>query len=144
MAVHYYEQDIKSGLKDKRRLSTFLKQLILRYREAIKKTDISFIFCSDAYLLTINKDFLQHDTFTDIITFDLSETENELQSEIYISIERVRENAEKFEVSYEKELHRVLFHGILHLCGFKDKISGDKQQMREKEEECLAAYFSGK
>ena len=85
---------------------------------------LDLIFCSDAYLLQINQDFLGHSDLTDIITFDLSD-EQDSSAEIYISVDRVRENAKTFGVSVENELHRVIFHGILHLCGYKDKKPGD-------------------
>jgi rRNA maturation RNase YbeY len=103
---------------------------------------VDFIFCSDEYLLKINREYLKHDDFTDIITFDLSEREGRLVSEIYISVERVRENAAHFGVGFEKELHRVMFHGLLHLCGYKDKSVEEVKVMRGKEEEYLQQYFS--
>lgn len=94
--------------------------------------EISIIFCSDAYLLDINKKFLNHDYFTDIITFDY--VENSLISgDLFISIDRIKENSEHFEMGFVKELYRVVFHGILHLIGYNDKLDREKQQMREKE-----------
>ncbi|RYZ50702.1 MAG: rRNA maturation RNase YbeY, partial [Sphingobacteriales bacterium] len=102
----------------------------------------TYIFCNDEYLLEKNQQFLNHDTLTDIITFDLSESENELVSEIYISTDRIAENAEKFGMSYETELHRVIFHGTLHLCGFKDKKKEDKALMTEMENDSLQRYFA--
>lgn len=140
MAIHYFEEDVKSRLKDKRKLSAFLKNLVARHLD-VKSIDLNYIFCSDEYLLEKNRQFLNHDTLTDIITFDLSPSEDELASEIYISVERVAENADKFKVSYNTELHRVLFHGVLHLCGFKDKAPKDKALMRDMEQQCLEAYF---
>jgi len=106
----------------------------------VKKNALNYIFCNDTYLLHMNKEYLNHDTLTDIITFDLSDNKNELQGEIYISVERVKENAEKFGVSYNDELHRVIFHGALHLCGFKDKKKEDIAEMRVQENKCLADY----
>lgn len=141
MAIRYYEQEVRSGLKDKKRLSTFLQETIRHWLPAVKKVDLTYIFCNDEYLLKINKEFLNHDTLTDIITFDMSEAENHLQGEIYISVERVAENASKFGVSYQQELHRVIFHGALHLCGFKDKKAADKEKMRQQEDACLKTYF---
>lgn len=140
MAARFYEQDIKSGLKDKRKLSAFLDGVVSKYRKDVKKVSLTYIFCGDDYLLEMNLQFLDHDTLTDIITFDMSSGEGDLVGEIYISVDRVRENAEKFKVSYEDELHRVVFHGALHLCGFKDKKPADKALMRQKEDECLKAY----
>lgn len=107
-----------------------------------KNIEINYIFCTDEYLLQINQDFLQHDTYTDIITFDLSVKQNVLNAEIYISIDRVSENAGKFNIPYTQELHRVIFHGVLHLCGFKDKNIQDKEKMRKMEDKCLASYFN--
>lgn len=141
MAIQYFEADVASQLKQKRNLSSFLKGLVLQYLD-VKKIDISYIFCDDAYLLEKNRQFLNHDTLTDIITFDLSEKDTELVSEIYISIDRIRENAGKFRIDYQTELHRVIFHGALHLCGFKDKKKEDKALMTEMENDCLKKYFN--
>lgn len=142
MAINYFEQDRKSKLSDKRKLNAYLKTVIAEHLPEVEKIDINYIFMSDEELLKINIDFLDHDTYTDIITFDLSEYEDHLQSDIYISIDRVVENAKQFDVEYNRELHRVLFHGVLHLCGFKDKSDADEKLMREMEEKCLAAYFN--
>jgi rRNA maturation RNase YbeY len=141
MAVRYYDQHIKTNLRNKRKLGAFLYTLITKKRTEVKKVDLTYIFCNDDYLLEINKEFLNHDTFTDIITFDMSEDKETLNGEIYISIDRVKENAAKFETSYNQELHRVIFHGALHLCGFKDKKTADKELMRQQEDMCLHQYF---
>lgn len=143
MAIVYFEQEVKSNLKDKRRLSTYLQSMIRTHLSDVKKININYIFCTDEYLLGINKQFLQHDTLTDIITFDLSENDNIMDAEIYVSVERVSENAKKFGVTYVHELHRVIFHGALHLCGFKDKKVEEVKAMRAAEEECLNCYFHG-
>ena len=140
MPARFYEQEVKSALKDKRKLSAFLDSLVTKYRKGTRKSDLTYIFCSDEHLLQMNRQFLQHDTFTDIITFDLSDGDDVLMGEIYISVDRVKENAEKFGTSYKDELHRVIFHGALHLCGFKDKKTADKTIMRAKEDESIAAY----
>jgi probable rRNA maturation factor len=140
MAIHYFDEGVRSGLKQKRKLSAFLLDLLQRFR-APRRTTINFVFCDDAYLLEKNQQFLNHDTLTDIITFDLSENEEDLYAEIYISKERLEENALKFEVPYQRELHRIIFHGVLHLCGFKDKSKADKACMTEMENECLSKYF---
>jgi probable rRNA maturation factor len=100
--------------------------------------EINYIFCSDSYLLSLNQGFLKHNTFTDIITFDNSEDPSSLEGEIYISIERVKENAKKYNVPIEDELSRVMIHGVLHLLGFKDKKPTEKALMRKKEEACLS------
>lgn len=140
MPSKFYEQDVNVRLKDRRALSAFLDNLIKKHRKATQ-VNLTYIFCTDEHLLHINKQFLDHDTLTDIITFDLSENEHIVASEIYISVERIRENAEKFNVSYNHELHRVIFHGALHLCGYKDKRPADKKEMSKQEDACLARYF---
>lgn len=141
MAIRYYEQEVKAGLKDKRKLTAFLRKLIRIKMPQIKEINLDFIFCRDEYLLEINRQYLNHDTLTDIITFDLSEQEERLSGEIYISTDRVRENAKLFNVSYPEELHRVIFHGALHLCGFKDKTKQQEEIMRQEENKCLHQYF---
>lgn len=99
--------------------------------------DIIFVFCDDNYLHKINLEFLDHDTYTDIITFDYS-VGNEIISEIYVSVDRVAENAKKYNQTFENEIHRVMIHGALHLCGYNDKLSEDKQIMRDKENHYLS------
>ena len=101
--------------------------------------EINYIFCDDDYLLEINQQYLEHDTLTDIISFDYS-IGNELQGDIFISIERVRENAQDYSVSFEEELKRVMVHGVLHYCGYKDKSEQDEKLMREKEEEKMKMF----
>ena len=107
--------------------------------EAKKLEELTYIFCDDEYLLKINMEYLDHDTYTDIITFDYS-VGKILQGDIYISIERVAENAETFNVKFEEELRRVLVHGILHLSGYKDKEESDVALMRSKEEEKMKLF----
>ncbi|WP_247651699.1 rRNA maturation RNase YbeY [Chitinophaga eiseniae] len=123
-------------------MKSFLVDLFTAEGQGLKS--LHFVFCSDAYLLEINKQFLQHDTYTDIVTFEMGEDPAVTEGEIYISIERVLENAEKFKVSIAQEQHRVIFHGALHLCGFKDKSKKDAALMRSKEDEYLGKYFGGK
>ncbi len=98
---------------------------------------LNFIFCTDAYLIEINKRFLKHDEFTDIVTFDYSEDFDNISGDIYISIDRVKENAKRFEASFDIELHRVLAHGVLHIVGFKDKELNEKKIMTQKENQYL-------
>lgn len=97
---------------------------------------IDFILCDDAYLLNINKEYLQHDYYTDIITFPLKD--DPIESNVFISIDRVRENAQFYKVDFEEELHRVIIHGVLHLIGYDDKSEDDKTKMRAKEDEYLS------
>ena len=140
MAKISFHELVLVRLRGRKGLKKFLEDLIRREGREIERVD--FIFCSDEYLLKINREYLKHDDFTDIITFDLSGREGKLVSEIYISVERVRENAAHFGVGFEKELHRVMFHGLLHLCGYKDKSVEEVKVMRGKEEEYLQQYFS--
>ena len=105
--------------------------------ESRKVGDITFVFCDDNYRLKINKEFLDHDTYTDIITFDYS-VGNEMISEIYVSTTRVEENAKKYKQTFENEIHRVIIHGVLHLCGYNDKTEEEKQIMRDKENHYLS------
>lgn len=107
--------------------------------EAKKEGEINYIFCDDDYLVEINQQYLKHDTLTDIISFDYS-IGNELHGDIFISIERVRENALDFAVTFDEELRRVLVHGVLHYCGYKDKTEEDEQLMRAKEEEKMQLF----
>jgi probable rRNA maturation factor len=107
--------------------------------EQKKEGEINYIFCDDDYLLEINQQYLNHDTLTDIISFDYS-IGNELHGDIFISVERVRENADDFKVSFEDELRRVLAHGVLHYCGYKDKTEADELIMRQKEEEKMQLF----
>jgi rRNA maturation RNase YbeY len=106
-----------------------------------KEGEINYIFCDDEYLLLINQEHLQHDYYTDIISFDYT-VGNEINGDMFISVERVKENAVDFNVSFEDELKRVMVHGILHYCGFKDKSDTDELLMRTKEDEKLAMLYA--
>ena len=130
-----YESDFEFPNEDE--ISNWLSYIILS--ENKKEGDINYIFCDDDYLVEINQQYLAHDTLTDIISFDYS-VGNELHGDIFISIERVRENAQDFKVSFEEELKRVMVHGILHYCGYKDKSSEDEIMMREKENEKIKLF----
>lgn len=125
-------------LKDKLLLKTFLSSIFAQEKVLFKS--VSYILCNDDFLLKLNKEYLSHDTFTDILTFSLAETSLPIISEIYISIDRVRENAETLGISFEEELRRVMIHGILHLCGYKDKTPAQKKIMRAKEDFYLSAF----
>ncbi len=123
------------SLRDRTRLRQFLVSLFKK--EGKKLGDLQYIFCSDDYLLDINRQYLNHDYYTDIITFDLSEKGHPINAEIYISVDRVRDNAREYGSSIKKELHRVIFHGALHLCGYKDKTPAQEKEMRQMEEKYL-------
>ncbi len=140
MPAKFYEQGVRSGLKEKKRLSAFIDGLVSKYVKKIETCELTYVFCKDRFLLEMNNNFLDHDTYTDIITFDLSDNRKEMQGEIYISVDRVRENAKLYKTTYNDELHRVIFHGVLHLCGFKDKSAKDSKIMRENEDYCLEHY----
>lgn len=101
--------------------------------------ELNYIFCDDEYLLKINQEYLNHDYYTDIISFDYS-VGNDLQGDMYISIDRVRENAVDFNVSFEEELKRVIIHGVLHYCGYSDKSDSEAQIMRQKEDEKIKMF----
>jgi probable rRNA maturation factor len=128
----------KFSLENRGELKRFIA--ILFKKEEQKLAELQYIFCSDDRLLEINRQFLQHDFYTDIITFPLSEPGHPINGEIYISVDRVKENAAEFGSSIKKELHRVIFHGALHLCGYKDKTPKEEKQMRLLEEKYLTLY----
>ena len=126
-------------LRDRQRLKEFICRIFKSYRRNVNSLDI--IFCSDKYLLGINREYLQHDYFTDIVTFDLAEKGSAAIGEMYISVDRVKDNARAEGTSFTNELHRVIFHGVLHLCGLKDKRTKDRELMRKAEDRLLAKYF---
>jgi probable rRNA maturation factor len=105
--------------------------------EKARVGSLSYVFCTDAFLLSINKEYLNHDTLTDIVTFEYTEQVGLLEGEIYISVQRVKENAAKLGVDFKTEVHRVIIHGVLHLLGYSDKTASQKKLMRDKEEWCL-------
>ena len=135
--IHFHTEDIDFTLKNKNILKKWISSVVKKNKREIQ--DLNFVFCSDEFLLNINKQFLNHDTYTDIITFDYSmDNKNQaISGDIYISIERVRENAGKFSKTVEQELHRVIIHGTLHLLGYKDKTKAAKAEMTKQEEVCL-------
>jgi len=136
-AIHFFEEDITYKPKNKTALRQWITNTIKA--EGYKLKELSYIFCSDAYLLQINQQYLNHDTYTDIVTFDNSEVDKEITGDIFISIERIRENAAKFNITETDELHRVIIHGALHLLGYTDKTSVTKQKMTQKEDFYLNA-----
>ena len=133
----FYEQEV--ALRRRTELKEFLLAIFKRYRKNLQ--GLNYVFCSDQRVLEINREFLKHDYFTDIITFELTPPGVPIEAEIYISVDRVRENALGHGESFSRELHRVIFHGALHLCGFKDKLQKDQKRMRELEQEWLERYF---
>ncbi len=137
--ISFSYQQAYSGPAQKNKLRDFL--VGLAGREGFGIDELGYVFCSDPYLLQINRDYLSHDDYTDIITFDLRETPGAIRGEIYISLDRIRENARAFGQPVSRELHRVIFHGLLHLCGYKDKLKAQRDTMRQKEDFYLRKYF---
>lgn len=171
--IQFNSEDISFSLKNKTKLKNWIVSTIEKnpprttgsIRARKKAGDISFVFCSDAFLLKMNKEYLNHDTYTDIITFDYSKdnsandlrfstplevtpkggvsrtkkTTDPISGDIFISIDRVKENASNFSKTFEDELHRVIIHGVLHLLGYKDKTKIAKAEMRKQEDICLKA-----
>jgi probable rRNA maturation factor len=137
--ISFNNEDIQFNLKNKTKLKSWIVKTIEGKKR--KAGDISFVFCSDAYLLEMNKEYLNHDTYTDIITFDYSKEDAKapISGDIFISIDRVKENANKFSKTAEDELHRVIIHGVLHLLGYKDKTKIAKAEMTKQEDHCLKA-----
>ncbi len=128
--IDFQSEDVEMPFDGLEIYIKWIEQTILNEDKKLHRID--FIFCSDEYLLKINQTHLQHDTYTDIITFEYNN--NPIESDIFISTERVRENATKFNVSFLEELNRVIIHGVLHLCGYPDKTASQKVVMRSKEE----------
>ncbi len=125
-------------LRNRNKLKHYLKNIL--EKEGKKLGYLNYIFCSDEFLLEINRRYLQHNYYTDIITFDLSENSNSIQAEIYISSDRIKDNSRRLGITIKSEIHRIIFHGVLHLCGYKDKKKKEKKQMRAKEDYYLKNY----
>lgn len=138
--VTFRYADRKLVLAQKTAIQAFVETIFKKEKK--KLAHINYVFCSDAFLLNINRDFLSHDYYTDIITFGLSEPGEPVEAEIYISVDRVKDNAVQLGVSFKEEMLRVIFHGALHLCGYKDKKKSDITLMREKENHYLSTYLT--
>jgi rRNA maturation RNase YbeY len=134
--IHFFFQS-KMHLAERRKLKAFLPILFKKEGKSIES--LIYVFCSDKYLLKINQTFLKHNYYTDTLTFDFSKS-REIEGEIYISVDRVRQNAKEFKININLEFLRVIFHGALHLCGYADKTKLQKQKMRKKENEYLLRY----
>ena len=132
-----FNYEIDFNLENEIEYSSWISEVIISERK--NEGDINFIFCDDDYLFELNQEYLRHDTLTDIISFDYS-IGNELHGDVFISVERVRENADEFNVSFLEELKRVMAHGILHYCGYKDKSEEDELVMRKKEDEKIKMF----
>ena len=133
-SIEFSSEEAEFELQDEQAITVWLKKIIERAGCVLRS--LNFIFCPDDYLHRLNVEYLGHDTLTDIITFPYAEPPF-IEGDIFISIDRVRENAGEFEVSFEQELHRVMAHGVLHLCGYGDKTLEEQEIMRRKEDEAL-------
>ncbi|WP_018617806.1 rRNA maturation RNase YbeY [Spirosoma luteum] len=136
--IRFFNEDVSYKLAQKQPTRQWLKRQA--EGEGYSIGELNYIFCSDDYILQVNKDYLKHDYYTDIITFDQSEEEGVLAGDIFISVERVNDNAGQLRVLPEQEMRRVLAHGLLHLCGYRDKSDEEAIQMRAKEEEWLTGF----
>ncbi len=134
--IRFHAADISFSLRERTAIKKWLTETAEAYGYTV--SDLQYIFCSDDFLLDINQRYLKHDDYTDIITFDLSEEKKSIQGEIYISIPRVQENAKLFHSGFRNELHRVMVHGVLHLCGLKDKSKKEAEIMRSSEQRALS------
>jgi len=138
--IHFFFKDVTVVLPGRTRLKVFINRI---FKDEGKKLEVlNYIFCNDRELLKINRTYLKHNFFTDILTFDLTESKKDIVGEIYISVERVRENATLFRTSLKKELLRVIFHGALHLCNYTDKSDRQKVEMRKREDFYISAYLN--
>lgn len=139
MTISFNKADATATLKNRVALKSFIEKRVKK--EGLSIESLNYVFCSDKYLLEINKQFLDHNYYTDIISFDLSEVSGQLIGEVYISVDRVKDNAKTHGASFTEELLRVIFHGALHFCGYKDKKPADVKKMRQMEDLWLTAYM---
>ena len=137
MPILFHHEDVKPLKIQRQLLKNWIKSVILS--EEKKIGNINYVFCSDEYLLEVNKQYLDHDYYTDIITFDYVEA-NVISGDIFVSVDRVKDNASQFGVSFDVELRRILVHGVLHLIGFPDKKPEEKKLMTSKEDQYLAIF----
>lgn len=140
--ISFLSADRRIPLRERTHTAFFIEDIFRK--EKVPLDTISYIFCSDEYLLTINRDFLRHNYYTDIITFGLSGPGEPIQAEMYISVDRVRDNARNLGETFSDEMLRVLFHGVLHLCGYGDKKKSEIALMREKEDKYLRLFKKAK
>ena len=138
-SISFNKADKGATLNNKKPLKVFIEKQLKK--EGIGIDSLQYVFCSDEYLLDINNTFLKHNYYTDIISFDLSENKGILVADVYISVDRVKDNSKTHQVPYKEELLRVIFHGALHFCGYKDKKPADTKIMRSMEDKWLKAYL---
>jgi len=134
--IEFYSEDVEFSLSNPEQVSDWIASIIEQHE--FELAGLTYIFCSDDYLHQINVEYLDHDTLTDIITFDNADEEGVIEGDIFVSIDRVRDNAQTLGIPFEDELHRVLIHGVLHLLGFKDKTDEQEALMRKQEDSCLS------
>ena len=139
MDINFYSEDVEKPHLDDKRVIKWLARVAKKYQKEVG--DISYIFCSDSYLLDVNRQYLDHDYLTDIITFDYTE-QNIISGDIFISTDRVADNANEYNVSFNDELLRVLVHGVLHLIGFNDKREEDQIVMTQQENDSISDYHN--
>lgn len=137
--INFFTGDRIFNFQQKQSIKDFIEQIFKKEKKELQQ--ITYVFCSDKFLLKMNTEFLHHDYYTDIITFGLSDKNKPVEAEIYISIDRVKDNAKQLGLPYKTEMLRVLFHGALHLCGYKDKTKSEILNMRVKEERFLLLYY---
>lgn len=138
MPIRFFQEETSFTPEQKNKLKRWINTVI-EHENSIPG-EINYIFCSDEYLLQINRNYLNHNYYTDIITFDQSEGDQRIQGDIYISADRVQENSKDASVPFKEEIRRVMIHGVLHLLGFNDRTKEEKKQMRQKENACLSLY----
>lgn len=136
--IIFHVEDIDFQLLNVQKIKRWIRSIV--EAEGFKLKEINYIFCSDEYLHKINVEYLDHDTLTDIITFDNSDEEDKIEGDIFVSIERVQDNANDLDVSFEEEIKRVLAHGVLHLCGYLDETDEQEAEMRDKENHYLRLF----
>ena len=136
--INFFNEDIDFKLKGKNNFKAWLKKVA--EKEGFIINDLNYIFCSDKYLHKMNLEYLDHDTYTDIITFDNSENDNVIEGDIFISIERITDNSKTLNIQFEDETKRVIIHGLLHLCGYDDHSDEDKAEMRRLESEYIEIF----
>jgi len=134
--IEFISEDVEFSLSNPDKVSDWIADIIEQHDQEL--VSLTYIFCSDDYLHAINVEYLDHDTLTDIITFNNADEEGTIEGDVFISVDRVHDNATTHGTSFEDEIHRVIIHGVLHLLGFKDKSPEEEEQMRKQEDSCLS------
>ncbi|MFB9863010.1 rRNA maturation RNase YbeY [Rufibacter immobilis] len=138
LPIEFFTEEVDFEVKNEEKVKEWLSEIISKY--SFELESLNYIFCSDEYLHQMNVEYLEHDTLTDVITFDNSDFEGVIEGDVFISIDRIVDNAATFNITPEEELHRVMAHGLLHLLGFDDKSPEKQTIMRSKENECLELF----